>query len=65
MRDLSQVVARGVVAGSIVMLLAVPAQARPREDWSWLGRTIDPIVKIIKKIGIRTLGDGMTDPWPK
>lgn len=65
MRRVSQVVARGVLAGSIVVLLAVPAQAKPREDRPWFERRIDPIVKVIKKLVVKTLGDGMSDPWPR
>ena len=66
MRGVSQVVARGVLVGSVVVLLAVPAQARPREDRDrpWFERRIDPIVKVVKKILVRTLGDGLSDPRP-
>jgi hypothetical protein len=56
-------VARGVLAVSIVMVLAVPAQAKPRDGGRWFERKIDPIVKIVKKL-ITRLGDGLVDPRP-
>jgi hypothetical protein len=56
-------VARGVLAVSIVMVLAVPAQAKPRDGGRWFERKIDPIVKIVKKL-ITRLGDGLIDPRP-
>lgn len=54
-------VSRGLVGLSLVVMLAVPAQARPG-DGSWLepGR----VIKIIKKIVVKTFGDGLTDPRP-
>jgi hypothetical protein len=63
MRGASKTVARGVLAVSIVMVLAVPAQAKPRDGGRWFERKIDPIVKIVKKVMTR-LGDGLIDPWP-
>ena len=65
MRGVSKTVARGVLAVSIVFVLAVPAQAKPRDDGRWFGRKLDPIVKIIKKLVMRSTGDGLSDPWPK
>jgi hypothetical protein len=62
MRSVSKSFARAVVAVSIVMSLAVPAEARPG-DGSWLEKG-SKIIKIIKKIVIRGLGDGLTDPRP-
>jgi hypothetical protein len=64
MRGVSKVVIRGVLAASIVLALAVPAQAKPREG-RWFEQRVDPIVKMIKKLVIRSLGDGLSDPWPK
>lgn len=64
MSGVSKAVARGVLAASIVMVLAIPAQAKPRDGGRWFGRRIDPIVKIVKKL-IKSMGDGLGDPWPK
>jgi len=63
MRGISKAVARGVLAVSIVLVLAMPAQAKPRDGGRWFERKIDPIVKVIKKLVTR-LGDGLTDPRP-
>jgi hypothetical protein len=63
MRGVSKSVARGVLALSIVFVLAVPAQARPRDGGRWFERKIDPIVKIVKKL-MTSLGDGLIDPRP-
>jgi hypothetical protein len=65
MRGVSKAVARGVLAGSIVMALAVPAQAKPRDGGGWFERRFDPIVKIVKKLVLKSTGDGLGDPWPK
>ena len=59
----SKAVARGVLVVSIVMVLSVPAQAKPRDGGRWFERKIDPIVKVIKKLVTR-LGDGLVDPTP-
>ncbi|HEV7765762.1 MAG TPA: hypothetical protein VGQ76_12230 [Thermoanaerobaculia bacterium] len=58
-------VAKVVIVVAIVMTLAVPAQAAPRDGGRWFERTIDPIVKVIKKFVIKSMGDGLGDPWPK
>lgn len=70
MRQLN-LVGRGVLVVSVVMMLAAPAaQARTNNQeqvWSGPGREqIAQIVKIIKKVkgAIRTFGDGLTDPRP-
>jgi hypothetical protein len=63
MRDVSKV-ARGVLAVSIVVVLAMPAKAKPRDGGRWLERVTDPIVKIVKKL-VKSMGDGLGDPWPK
>ena len=65
MRGVSKAAARGVLAVSIVMVLAVPAQAKPRDGGRWFERKIDPIVKIVKKLVMKSMGDGLGDPWPK
>jgi hypothetical protein len=63
-------VGRAVLAVAVVMVLAVPAQARTNNDepvWSAAGREqIAKIVKIVKKVKgvIRTFGDGLIDPRP-
>jgi uncharacterized protein YggT (Ycf19 family) len=62
MRGVSKV-ARGVLAVSIVLVLSVPAQAKPRDGGRWLDRVTEPIVKVVKKV-VRTLGDGLVDPRP-
>ncbi len=65
MRGALKVVARGVVAVSIVMALAVPAEARERDSGRWFERRIEPIVKVLKKVfSIRSEGDGLTIPTP-
>lgn len=64
MRGVSRAVVRGVVAVSIVMTLAVPAQAKQRDGGRWFERKFDPIVKIIKKVVMKSLGDGLVDPRP-
>lgn len=53
-----------VLVGAIVLLLAVPVQAKPPEDRPWFERRIDPIVKMVKKLVVKTLGDGLSDPRP-
>lgn len=64
MRSVSKV-ARGVLAVSIVVALTVPAQAKPRDGGRWWFDRLDPIVKIVKKLVMRSTGDGLGDPWPK
>ena len=64
MHKVAKAVARGVLAASIVMTLTVPVHAKPREG-RWFERRIDPIVKVVKKLVLKSLGDGLGDPWPK
>ena len=64
MRGVSKAVGRGVLAVSIVMVLAVPAQAKPRGGGRWFDRKIDPIVKVIKKLMLKSMGDMLEDPRP-
>jgi hypothetical protein len=69
MRQLN-LVGRGVLTVAVVMVLAMPAQARTNNEqpvWSAVGREqIAKIVRIVKKVkgAIRTFGDGLTDPRP-
>ena len=66
MRGALNVVARGVVTGSIVLALAMPAEAREREGGRWFERRFEPVVKVLKKMfNIRSEGDGLSDPRPK
>lgn len=65
MRNVSKVIARGVLGVSLVMMLAMPAEGRPREGSRWFERRTDPIVRVLKKLlGIKSQGDGLTDPRP-
>ena len=65
MRSVFGYVVRGVVAVSIVMALAVPAEAKPRDGGRWFERRVDPIAKMLKKMfSIRSEGDGLTIPTP-
>ena len=64
MRRVSSSVGRGVVALTVVLVLAGSAQAAPTREWAGVGREPSPIVKMIKKLIVRVFGDGLTDPWP-
>lgn len=65
MRGAAKVAVRGVVAFSMVMVMATPTQAGPRDGSRWFERRVDPIVKIVKRmLGIRSQGDGLSDPRP-
>ena len=65
MRGLANVVVRGVVAVSIVMALAVPAEAKPRDGGRWFEKRVVPIVKILKRMfAFKSQGDELTDPRP-
>jgi hypothetical protein len=65
MRRVSSEVARGVVALTVVLVLAGPViQAAPTREWPGVGREPNPIVKIIKKLIVRVFGDGLVDPRP-
>ena len=66
MRRFVKMAARGVLAGAIVVMTVVPAEAQRRDDGdSWVGRTRERIQKIFKKLTIGTFGDGLSDPKPK
>ena len=60
MRRVSNAVARGVVAVSVIVALAVPAQARGFDDgWAAVKGRFAKIAKIVK-----SFGDGLVDPRP-
>jgi hypothetical protein len=63
MREGSKAVVRSAAVVSLVMVLAMPAQAKPRES-GWLDRRLEPIVKTIKRAVVKTLGDMLIDPRP-
>lgn len=60
MRGLFNRVGRGVVAAAVVAMLAVPAQAQP-SDKEWFA---PKLIKVIKKLVVRTFGDGLIIPRP-
>ena len=65
MRNVLRGVVRGLIAVSVAMTLAMPAEARPRDGSHWFEPRTDPIVKVLKKLfGIRSQGDGLSDPRP-
>lgn len=63
MRGFANGVVRGVVGVSLLVMLAVPAQAKPG-DGTWFSKRRAEIVKLLKKVGVVTLGDGLIDPRP-
>ena len=65
MRGLVQTLGRGVVAGLVVVMLAAPMQAKENDGGgSYIERGRQQIVKFLKKLTIRSLGDGLIDPRP-
>lgn len=60
MRGLFDRVGRGVVAAAVVVALAVPVTAGPRED----GWSPAKMVKFMKRFVIKALGDGIIVPRP-
>lgn len=63
MRRLFNGVARGVVAVAVVMVLAVPAEAKPSEkDWSRF--SLPKFLKAAKRFVVTTFGDGVIIPRP-
>jgi hypothetical protein len=53
-------IGRSVVAVAIVASIAVPLQAKPAgEGWS-----PDKIVKVVKRLVVKSLGDWITTPRP-
>ena len=61
MRGRFERVGRGVVAAAVVMMLAAPVQALPKDDDRW---SMPRLVKIVKKLVVRTFGDGILIPRP-
>ena len=67
MRGVSTGFARGLMVLSLTVMLAAPMQAASNDDATWIGIGRDrivKIVKIIKKLGVRTFGDLLGDPRP-
>jgi hypothetical protein len=54
-------VGRGLVAAAVVAMLAAPVQALPKDDDRW---SMPRLVKVIKKLVVRTFGDGLIVPRP-
>jgi hypothetical protein len=57
---------RTLVVVSVLVALAIPAEARTQGgEGKWFtDNPITRVVKIIKKIAVRTFGDGLIDPKP-
>jgi len=49
---------------AVLIVLASPMQAASNDDATWIGKNRERIVKILKKLGVRTFGDLMEDPRP-
>ncbi len=66
MRRVFNGLGRAVVVVSVVVALAVPAEARqvPGEGKWFSDNPIVRVVKILKKFAVRTFGDGLIDPKP-
>jgi hypothetical protein len=63
MRRLFEGVARGVVAVAVVMVLAVPVEAKP-SDRDWSGWSLPRFLTSVKRLVVKTLGDGVIIPRP-
>lgn len=66
MRSLNRV-GRGVLVVAVVCALSMPVQAATRDDdWGWMGRTRERVVKLLKRLGggVTSLGDMLGDPRP-
>ena len=63
MRGLFNGVARGVVAVAVVMVLAVPVEAKP-SDRDWSDWSLPKFLKSVKRLVVKTLGDGVIIPRP-
>lgn len=61
MRRVSNLVPRGVVIASIVIGLTIPAYARPER---WDGWQPKIPAKVIIKLVLKALGDGLITPIP-
>jgi hypothetical protein len=57
---------RALVVVSVLVSLSIPAEARPlsRERGTIIDNPIVRVVNVLKKLVIRTFGDGLTDPKP-
>jgi hypothetical protein len=65
MRRIFNGLGRALVVVSVLVALAVPAEARQApSEGSWYREPIVRIVKMIKKFAVKTFGDGLTDPKP-
>jgi hypothetical protein len=62
MRGLFNQVGRGIVAAAVVVMLAVPAQARATDDQGWWASS--KLVKAVKRLVVKTFGDGLIIPRP-
>jgi hypothetical protein len=56
----------GVVVVSVVVSVAVPAQARvfTDKDVSWIDRAQTRVVVFLKRFGVKSFGDMLTVPRP-
>jgi hypothetical protein len=64
MRRVFSASVRGVLVVSVVVMMAVPAQAATVTPGEWVGRGKERIVKLLKRWTARTFGDGLSDPRP-
>jgi len=55
---------RGLVMLSLLIVVASPMQAASSDDATWIGKNRERMVKILKKLGVRTFGDLLVDPRP-
>jgi len=57
---------RVLVVVSVLVALAIPAEARPLPgEGAWIiDNPIVRVVKILKRFVVKTFGDGLTDPKP-
>jgi hypothetical protein len=62
MRGLFNQVGRGITAAAVVVMLAVPAQARATDEQGWWGAST--LVKAVKRLVVKTFGDGLIIPRP-
>jgi hypothetical protein len=65
MRRVFSGLGRALVVVSVLVALAVPAEARQApSEGTWYREPVVRVVKIIKKFVVKTFGDGLTDPKP-
>jgi hypothetical protein len=60
MRGLLNRVSQNVVAGAVVVMLAMPAQAQPQDREGFAPK----LIKAVKRLVVRTFGDGVIVPRP-